>query len=97
MNIKELALHHGMKLMSDPRVVRLMQDEQVMKTMMSAMSFPGRIFGAAQEHSDRIARKMSLATEQEIRDLRRTVRSLEDQLAELKHEVERIRDHNNTK
>jgi hypothetical protein len=91
MSLKKKAMHHGMKLMSDPRVMKLMQDERFMKAMMAAMSVPGRVTTAAQEHTDRIARMMSLATEQEVRDLRRTVRSLEDQLADLKRELEQAR------
>jgi hypothetical protein len=91
MSLKKKALHQGMKLMSDPRVMKLMQDERLMKAMMAAMSVPGRLTTAAHEHADRVAKIMSLATEQEVRDLRRTVRSLEDQLADLKRELEHAR------
>ncbi|PIE05401.1 MAG: hypothetical protein CSA75_04945 [Sorangium cellulosum] len=91
MSIKNKAMHQGMKLMSDPRVMKLMQDERFMKAMMAAMSVPGRVSTAAQEQSDRFAKVMALATEQEVRDLRRTVRSLEEQLTELQKEVARLR------
>lgn len=91
MSIKKRAMHHGMKLMSDPRVMKLMQDERFMKAMMAAMSVPGRVSTAAQEHTDRFAKAMALATEQDVRDLRRTVRSLEEQLADLKREVDLLR------
>jgi cell division FtsZ-interacting protein ZapD len=50
MSLKKKAMHHGMKLMSDPRVMKLMQDERFMKAMMAAMSVPGRVTTAAQEH-----------------------------------------------
>ena len=87
MDTKKFALHHGMKLMSNPRVMTFMQDERVMKALMVAMSIPGRLTSAAQQHADRVAHLMALATEQEVRDLRRTVRSLEDQIAEIKHNL----------
>jgi hypothetical protein len=84
MSVKKTMLKQGMKLMSDPRVMKLMQDERFMKAMMSLMSVPGRVSSFAQDQSGRLAKVMDLATEQEVKDLRRTVRSLEEQLAELK-------------
>lgn len=91
MSIKKKAMQQGMKLMSDPRVMKLMQDERFMKAIMAAMSVPGRVSTVAQDQTDRFAKVMALATEQEVRDLRRTVRSLEEQLADLKKEVELLR------
>jgi cell division FtsZ-interacting protein ZapD len=83
-SIKKTLLKQGMKLMSDPRVMKMMQDERFMKAVMAMMSVPGRVSTFAQDQSGRFAKAMDLATEQEVKDLRRTVRSLEDQLAELK-------------
>lgn len=83
MSMKKRLMKQGMKLMSDPRVMKLMQDERFMKAMMTAMSVPGRVTTMAQQQSARFAKAMALATEQEVKDLRRTVRSLEEQLAEL--------------
>lgn len=91
MSIKKKAMQQGMKLMSDPRVMKLMQDERFMKAMMAAMSVPGRVSSVAQEQTDRFAKAMALATEQEVRDLRRTVRSLEEQIADLKKQVDQLR------
>jgi cell division FtsZ-interacting protein ZapD len=86
MSVKKTMLKQGMKLMSDPRVMKLMQDERFMKAMMALMSVPGRVSTFAQDQSGRFAKAMDLATEQEVKDLRRTVRSLEEQLAELKRQ-----------
>jgi len=91
MDLKNAALRYGIKLMSDPHVMKFMQDERLMKATMVAMSIPGRLSGAVQEHGDRLAHVLSFATEQEMRNLRRTVRSLEDQIVELKHELEQVR------
>jgi hypothetical protein len=70
--------------MSDPRVVRLMQDERFMKLMMLALSVPGKAQSFARERVENLARAMALATEGEVTDLRRTVRKLEDELRQLK-------------
>lgn len=86
MGIKKRLIDAGMKFMSDPRVMKLMQDERFVGAMMTALSVPGRLGTLAQDQAGRLARMMDLATEREIRDLRRTVRSLEDQLAELKRQ-----------
>lgn len=73
-----------MKLLGDPRVAKLMQDERFMKAVMLAMSMPGKIDGFTKEQRDRVAKALRLATADEVRDLKRTIRSLEEQVAELK-------------
>jgi hypothetical protein len=85
-SIKRSLMNQGMKLMSDPRVMKLMQDERVMKAVMAAMSVPGKAQAFARQRAEGIAKAMALATEDEVKDLRRTVRKLEDELARLKSE-----------
>jgi hypothetical protein len=84
MTLKKSLMEQGMKLLGDPRVVKLMQNEQFMKAMMTAISMPGKIDGFTKEHAERFAKRMSLATANEVRDLRRTIRALEDEIADLK-------------
>jgi hypothetical protein len=84
--LKKTLMQQGMKLMSDPRVMKLMQDERVMRAMMAAMSVPGKAQSFARERVENIAKAMALATEGEVKDLRRTVRKLEEDLAKLKTE-----------
>jgi hypothetical protein len=79
-------MKQGMKLMSDPRVQKLMQDERVMKALMAAMSAPGKAQSFARDQVETIAKAMALATEGEVKDLRRTVRKLEEELARMKAE-----------
>jgi hypothetical protein len=83
-SLKKTLLKQGMKWMSDPRVMRLMQDERFMKAVMAAMSVPGKAQTFARERAESVAKAMALATEAEVKDLRRTVRKLEDELRELK-------------
>lgn len=79
-------MKQGLKWMSDPRVVKLMQDERVMRMVMRALSMPGKAQSFAREQVESAAKAMALATEAEVKDLRRTVRRLEDELALLKNE-----------
>jgi hypothetical protein len=85
-SLKKTLMKQGMKLISDPRVMKLMQDERVMKALMAAMSMPGKAQTFAREQVENIAKAMALATETEVRDLQRTVRKLEEELARMKAE-----------
>ncbi len=87
MSVKKALLKQGMKLMSDPRFMRLLQDERVMKAVMAAMSVPGKAQTFAKEQVGSIAKVMAFATEDEVKDLRRTVRKLEEDLARLKSDA----------
>jgi hypothetical protein len=83
-SLKKTLLRQGMKLMSDPRVMKMMQDERVMKAVMAAMSMPGKAQTFARERIENVAKAMALATEGEVKDLQRTVRKLEEELARVK-------------
>jgi hypothetical protein len=85
-SLKKTLMKQGMKLISDPRVMKLMQDERVMKALMTAMSMPGKAQTFAREQVETIAKAMALATEGEVKDLQRTVRRLEEEIARLKTE-----------
>ena len=84
-SFKKTLMKQGMKLMSDPRVMKLMQDERVMKAVMQMMSVPGMVQTYSQEQIERLAKSMALATEDEVKDLKRTVRRLEEEVARMKN------------
>jgi cell division protein FtsB len=88
MSLKKSLMKQGMKLMTDPRVMKLMQDPRVMKAVMAAMSMPGKVQSFGNEQVEKIAKAMALATEDEVNDLKRTVRSLEEEVARLRKERE---------
>jgi hypothetical protein len=83
MDWKKTLTTQGLKLMSDPRVLQLMQDERFMKLMMSAMSMPGKVQNFTDGQKDSLIDSMGLATRQEVEDLQRTVRALEEQVSAL--------------
>ena len=88
MSIKKNLMNRGMKLMTDPRVLKLMQDERVMKAVMQMMSMPGKVQNFTQDQVEKLAKAMSLATEDEVKDLKRTVKRLEEEVAKLEKERE---------
>ena len=80
MDIKKFLTEKGMKLMQDPRFMKLMQDERVMKAMMSAFQMRGKIQEDLDKRVETIAKKLNLATKGEIRDLKRALRKMEQEL-----------------
>lgn len=82
MALKNLLMKQGMKLMQDPRFMKLMQDERVMKTVMNAMQLRGKIQESFDQRVERVAKALNLATQKEMKELRRTLRKVERELEE---------------
>ncbi|MEA2753064.1 MAG: hypothetical protein QOI41_7207 [Myxococcales bacterium] len=76
-------MKQGMKLMTDPRVMKMMQDERVMKAVMQMMNVPGKVQSFGNEQIEKLAKAMSLATEDEVKDLKRQIRRLEEEVSRL--------------
>jgi len=85
-SFKDTVVKQGLKLMSDPRILKVMQDERLMKAVMVAMSAPAKAQSFAKERLEGVVKAMALATEAEVKDLRRTVRRLEDEMAMMRSE-----------
>ena len=82
-SLKKTLVQQGMKLMSDPRVLKIMQDERVMKALMQMMSMPGKVQSFGTDSVEKLAKAMSLATEDEVNDLKRQIRRLEEEVSRL--------------
>ena len=82
-SIKKTLMKQGMKLMSDPRVQKMMSDERVMKAVMQMMNVPGKVQSFTDDQVAKLAKAMSLATEDEVKDLKRQIRRLEEEIARL--------------
>ena len=88
MSIKDEVKKKGLQLMSDPRVIKLMQNEQFMKAMMAVVQVPGKVNTFTTEQTERFASTMRLATAQEVKELKRTIKNLEADVARLRKRVE---------
>lgn len=66
--------------MQDPRVARLMQDERVMKAAVQALQMRGRLRQQLDDRVDQVAKALNLATKREIRELKRSLRRMEQEL-----------------
>ena len=88
MSIKDEVKKKGMQLMADPRVLKLMQNEQFMKAMMTVVQVPGKVNTFTTEQAERFAKTARVATAQEVKDLKRRVKSLEGEVARLKKRLD---------
>ncbi len=86
-SIKKTLMKQGMKLMTDPRVMKMMQDERVMKAVMQMMTVPGKVTSFTNEQIEKLAKAMSLATEDEVKDLKRQIRRLEEEVSRLERDA----------
>ena len=84
--LKKTLMKSAMGLMSDPRVLKMMQDERVMKAVMQVMAMPGKVQNFTQDNVEKLAKAMALATEDEVKDLRRTVRRLEEEMSRMQRD-----------
>jgi len=66
--------------------MKMMQDERVMKAVMQMMNVPGKVQTFGNEQVEKLAKAMSLATEDEVKDLKRQIRRLEEEVTRLEKE-----------
>lgn len=91
MDFKKLLKDKGLKLIQDPRVTQLMQDERVMKAMMQAFQARQKAQESFDENVAQVAKRLGLVTKEEVRDLKRSMRKLETQLKKAKKEAEKAK------
>ena len=84
MTLKDDIKQRGLKLLSDPRVFRLLQSEEFVGAMTALMQVPGKVGDFTAEQSERFARRFGLASEQEVEELRHRVARLEAELERLR-------------
>ena len=84
MDFKTFLQKQSLKLMQDPRVMKMMQDPRVMNAMMKGLEMRGKFQQNFDEQVDKIAQSLNLATKKEVRELKRTLRKMEQELAKAK-------------
>jgi hypothetical protein len=86
MSLKRMLMERGMKLMSDPRVMKLLSNPQVMNLVMKGFQLRGRAQAQMDAQIKQLARWLKLATREEVGELKRTIRTLEEQVHRLETE-----------
>ena len=80
-SVKDAVLGRAMRLMSDPRLSRVMGDRRVMNVAMKAVGLGGAIKTELDRASRFAAGLFGLATQEEVSALRSSVQTLEDNLS----------------
>jgi hypothetical protein len=79
-DLKQELVNQALKLMQDPRVMRAMQNPKLMQGLMGAIALRAKVQKNLESSVGLVAKSLSLATEAEVRELRRTVRRLEREI-----------------
>jgi hypothetical protein len=79
--VKDVVVGRAMRVMSDPRISRVMGDERVMNVAMKAVGIGGSIKAELDRATRFAAGLFGLATQEEVSVLRSTIQTLEDNLA----------------
>ncbi len=79
--VKDRVLGQAMRLMSDPRLSRMMGDQRVMNVAMKAVGVGGSIKAELDRATRFAAGVLGFATQEEVSVLRSTIQALEDNLA----------------
>ena len=80
-SVKDAVLGRAMRIVSDPRLSRVMGDPRVMNVAMKAVGLGGTIKAELDRASRFAAGLFGLATQEEVSALRSTVQNLEDNLS----------------
>ena len=80
MALRDEVRKRGKKLMEDPRVHKLIQDERVMKVASQAFQLRGKVQDEIDQRVEQVAKSLGLVTKNDVRDLRRTIKKLETEL-----------------
>ena len=86
MDIKKTLLAQVTKLIQNPRVMQLAMNPKVMGAVMRVMTVRGQVASTVSSAQHSVARTLNLASRDEVRELRRTVRRLEEQLSRMEAE-----------
>ena len=84
MSIKDKVVAEGMKLAASPQVAKLMQDERVMKLVMTAVSMPGKVQSFTAEQKEAFPRSMGRAPQDEVKELKRQITALDREINDLR-------------
>jgi hypothetical protein len=79
--VKDRVVGQAMRLMSDPRISRMMGDQRVMNVAMKAVGVGGSIKAELDRATRFAAGLLGFATQEEVSALRSTIQTLEDNLA----------------
>jgi hypothetical protein len=76
-DLKQELMNQALRLMQDPRVMKALRNPKLMQGFMGAVQLRAKVQQGLESRVQKVAKRLSLATEAEVRELRRTIRKLE--------------------
>jgi hypothetical protein len=87
MSLSDELKKKSVELMKDPRVTRLLQNEQFVRAMVALVQVPGRLNSFTTEQAERVARALNMPTPDDYQRLVRRVDRLESEVEDLMRRV----------
>jgi hypothetical protein len=87
MSLSDELKKKSVELMKDPRVTRLLQNEQFVRAMVALVQVPGRLNSFTAEQAERVARALNMPTPEDYERLVRRVDRLESEVEDLMRRV----------
>lgn len=85
--IKQQVMRHGMKLLTNPKVMKMMADPRVMNAITQGFAIKGQIQSQIEGTLRQVASVLNLATKEDIENLRRTLHQVEDSVNDLERKL----------
>lgn len=91
MGLRKVLMEQGTRVLQDPRFSRALQDDRVVKVITRALRLRGDLEDGFDARVERLAKTFHLATQKDIRDMKRSMRRHTRELARAKREAEAAR------
>ncbi len=89
MSLKDRLMERGMKLMADPRILKIVSNPAVMNVVMKGFQLRGQAQATVDAQVRSWARRFHLATREEVGELKQTIRTLEQALRQVQADVKK--------
>lgn len=80
MDLKQQLFNKALQVMQDPRVAKALQNPKVIQGVMSALKLKSELEKNVDAGMKVVAKSLNLATESEVRELKRAIKRLEREL-----------------
>jgi polyhydroxyalkanoate synthesis regulator phasin len=85
--LKQEAMRQGMKLLSNPKVMKMMADPRLMNAISQGFAIKGRIQSEIESRLRVVAGALNLATREDVEHLRSTVDQMQQSVSHLERKL----------
>jgi polyhydroxyalkanoate synthesis regulator phasin len=85
--LKQEAMRQGMKLLSNPKVMKMMADPRLMNAISQGFAIKGRIQSEIETRLRDVAGALNLATREDVESLRSTLDQMQQSVSHLERKL----------